>query len=645
MMRAPKFAVLFLLGGLLLASRYTAAEGSFVLHDAGSENVVDYEKYGVFTNTGTRKYRYLIRDREGLSRAAGEAIYPNVTALLKDPAFVQARYNTKLEGPVWNYVNTEETQLNFFKWASSHEPLGIRQFYVGEMLERAGLITQAIKAYYACVVHDPKAIGSTFWKTPWYVGPTALDRVGYLTRTHPELGMALIGGRVKIQNRYDDNPNNDIFETDPGRLTHLTPELHRQFTRHVDVRGMNVKRKLGKGKVRLVQYANNHWQLLIDTSPYIVRAIAYSPTPLGRTPDNGTLNVHKDWMLADDNKNGIIDGPYESWVDKNDNNKQDADEKTIGDFQLMKDMGVNTVRLYHHGYSKTVLKDMYEKYGIRVIMGDYFGAYAIGSGADWYAGTDYSNPEQQKKMLESIREMVLEYKDEPYVVYWVLGNENNYGNANNSRQNPRAYYEFADRAAQLIKSLDPNHPVALCNGDVLFLDQAAKYCKHIDIYGANAYRGNHGFGDSFWKDMADEWGKPVFISEFGCPAYHHHRSEAEAEVMQADYLKSNWLDIEYNSVGSAGVGNAIGGVLFEWLDEWWKAGPPPQYDPTIHDIVGQFGGPFPDGWSYEEWYGVASQGDGKNTPFLRHLRKAYFLFRDELWNTQKIAERNAPTPS
>ena len=46
-------------------------------------------------------------------------------------------------------------------------------------------------------------------------------------------------------------------------------------------------------------------------------------------------------------KNGIVDGPYESWVDTNKNNKQDDNEKIVGDFQLMKEMGVNTIRIYH----------------------------------------------------------------------------------------------------------------------------------------------------------------------------------------------------------------------------------------------------------------------------------------------------------
>ena len=329
-------------------------------------------------------------------------------------------------------------------------------------------------------------------------------------------------------------------------------------------------------------------------------------------------------------------------MDKNRNNRKDRDERPIGDFKLLKDMGANALRLYHHGYSKALLSDLHQTYGIQVLMGDFLGAYTVGSGADWYAGTDYTDAGQQEKMMASVREMVAAYKDEPYVILWVLGNENNYGNANNSRQKQDAYYTFVNKVALLIKSLDPTRPVALCNGDLLFLDKVAKFCPDVDIYGANACRGRHGFGNSFWLNVAEVWGKPVFVSEFGCPAYHHRRPAAVAEEMQAEYLHSNWKDIECNVAGSPGAGNALGGVLFEWVDEWWKAGPPPQYNASIQDIVGQFGGPFPDGWSYEEWYGVTSQGNGKHSPFLRHLRKAYFVFKDTLWNARKLNERGMP---
>jgi beta-glucuronidase len=644
-MKTPSYlASLVILGGLAAftsAASKDKAETAFKLNDPGTEKIVDYEKYGTITNLGTPQFRYLIKDRENLAKAVGEGIYPNVTGLLKDPAYEKAQYNKELEGSVWDFVNTENLQLNFFKWASNHDqPAGLRQFYIAQMLEKAGLIGQAIKAYQACVMHFPKTTGNTFWKTPWYIGPTALDSISYLTRQHPELGMRLEGGRIRIRNRFDDDPHNDVYEIDPGKIV-SAPTKAVPF-RVESLAGNEIKRRLGNGRVQLVQYGNGHWQLQVAGKPYIIRGIAYHATQIGKSPDDGTLVVHKDWMVGDVNKNGIIDGPYESWVDRNGNGKQDSNEKVVGDFKLLKDMGVNTIRLYHHGFNKKLLRDMYENYGISVVMGDYIGAYTVGSGAEWYKGTDYSDPGQQEKMLASIRGMVEEYKDEPYVLFWVLGNENNYGNANNSKANPEAYYQFLNRAAKLIKSIDKNRPVALCNGDLLFLDKAAKNCPDIDIYGANAYRGGHGFGDSFWKDLADEWGKPVFITEFGCPSYHHRKSEQEAEVLQAHYLRSNWEDLEYNFAGGPGIGNALGGILFEWIDEWWKAGPPPQYDSKIQDVVGQFGGPFPDGWSYEEWYGVVSQKDGSHSPFLRHLRKSYFLFKDELWNRKASVRRGLP---
>jgi len=83
--------------------------------------------------------------------------------------------------------------------------------------------------------------------------------------------------------------------------------------------------------------------------------------------------------------------------------------------------------------------------------------------------------------------------------------------------------------------------------------------------------------------------------------------------------------------GGPGQGNSLGGVIYEWMDEWWKAGPPPAFDPGRHSTTGQFQGPFPDGWSYEEWYGIVSQGDGRHSPFLRQLRPAYYVFKDQLW--------------
>jgi hypothetical protein len=54
--------------------------------------------------------------------------------------------------------------------------------------------------------------------------------------------------------------------------------------------------------------------------------------------------------------------------------------------------------------------------------------------------------------------------------------------------------------------------------------------------------------------------------------------------------------------------------------------------------VPQFGAPFLDGWSYEEWLGVAGQGDGSDSPFLRQLRPAYSVYQ-RLWKKYRDTGR------
>jgi Beta-galactosidase/beta-glucuronidase len=330
--------------------------------------------------------------------------------------------------------------------------------------------------------------------------------------------------------------------------------------------------------------------------------------------------------MADGNHNGKIDGPYDAWVDKNYDNIQEGDEPAVGDFQIMKDLGVNVIRVYHHAFAKNkaLFQDLYKSYGIRIMIGDFIGMYAVGSKAPWNPGTNYSDPEQQRNMLESVMQMINEYKDEPCVLMWVLGNENNYGVANNAKKEPEPYYRFVNEVAKKIKEVDPNHPVAICNGDIHYLDIFARNCPDVDIFGSNAYRGKEGFGYyNFWACIRDVAGKPGMVTEYGCPAYGHGYSREFAERFQADYLLNNWNDMVINSAGQ-GAGDALGGALFEYVDEWWKTGAPPGYPDIIQEIVPNVGGPFVDGWYYEEWFGITSQGDGTDSPFMRQLRQAYF---------------------
>ena len=68
-----------------------------VLSDPGKEEFINYEKYGEFQNVGTKDYKYVIKDQEGLIAAAGEGVYPNTSSVRWDPEFKKAIKEKRLE--------------------------------------------------------------------------------------------------------------------------------------------------------------------------------------------------------------------------------------------------------------------------------------------------------------------------------------------------------------------------------------------------------------------------------------------------------------------------------------------------------------------------------------------------------------------
>jgi len=295
---------------------------SFTLAYPGALPPIDYEKYGTFKGIGTADYKYTITDRKGLSEVSGAGVYPATDRwVTQDPAYKPYADSGKLRGSHWDFTNIKNHQLAFFKWATAQEDPGVKQFVTAQILEEAGLLKQAIKAYHSVVVHFPKSVGWTYWHTPWYPGPVAIDKIVFLTRRYPDIGFKLEDASIKIQNRYDDNVTNDIFIINPGKLVSCS---HQDLIpKKADLQSLKVVKTIGSGSVKLLQYENHHWQLMVDDKPAMVKAVAYTPNKVGLSPDNGTLVVHTDWMTADFNHNNIIDGPLESWVDVNRNNRPD----------------------------------------------------------------------------------------------------------------------------------------------------------------------------------------------------------------------------------------------------------------------------------------------------------------------------------
>ena len=383
--------------------------------------------------------------------------------------------------------------------------------------------------------------------------------------------------------------------------------------------------------VKVVKNKEGVWKMLVDYKPYFVKGVCYSADRVGF--GSGTSN---NWMWSDIDGNGKIDGPYDSWVDLNRDNYQDSYEDVIGDFALLKAMGCNTIRIYDsENINKELLRDLYKVYGIRVIMGNYLGAYTKGSGASWATGTDYTDEEQKRRMMSSVAKMVSEHKDEPYLLMWMLGNENDsVGNTFNSTatntnawKNPEAYAQFVEQVCKMIKNMDKHkHPIGVCNATTRFVKYYKKYCPSIDVLGFNQYSGPFGFG-TLWSRVKSEYDKPILITEYGCDAWNSNKNMT-CEIYQARYHKGAWKDIEDNSYWGEKVGNSIGGCAYCWMDKWWLIG-----SPKLHDTsLGAWRGSTIDGWFNDEWLGICSQGNGKNSPFQRVLRRVFYTYQEELWD-------------
>jgi len=218
---------------------------------------------------------------------------------------------------------------------------------------------------------------------------------------------------------------------------------------------------------------NKHYQLIVDGSQFIIKGVCYSPVPIGK--HHG----------------------FDFW-------QQDLEVFKV-DGELMKKLGVNTIRIYEPGRdpkrTKEIIDYFYKEFGIRTIMGHWMG---------FWQGPypDYANSEFRRRIKEDCLKMVEEFKDEPGILVLLLGNENNcsFGKQKlrvwtspalekikdpfkKRKKKARIYYRFVNDVARAVKKIDPNHKIALGNGGVDFLEVAKRYSRNFDLLGFSIYNG------------------------------------------------------------------------------------------------------------------------------------------------------------
>lgn len=375
---------------------------------------------------------------------------------------------------------------------------------------------------------------------------------------------------------------------------------------------------IGSGKV-YIRKLDEGYQLIVNKKPYIIKGVVYSPVPIGK---NYT---------------------YDFW--------SDPKKLYLYDAKLMRAMGVNSIRVYQPGIdpkkTKKAIRELYKKFRIRVAMGHWLG---------FWDNANYADNNFRERVKKDVMDMVRAYKNEKGILLWILGNENNVsfsygpqtlnlwttdeiealGDPYLKRQaRAKFYYSFVNDIAKEIHKIDPNHPVVLANAELTDIDVAGPVSHDVDMLGCSVYRGK--VFSNFFREVDKKFKKPVIVTEFGCDRYDAFLNK-EDQNAQAEFITAQWKDIEKNTFKSNGVGNALGGFIFEWTDEWWKFN---ESDPTrwyMHDTAASWS----NGAYYfdikapqnlnvnEEWWGICAvkkKGDG---PDEREPTKAYFALK-ELW--------------
>lgn len=313
------------------------------------------------------------------------------------------------------------------------------------------------------------------------------------------------------------------------------------------------------------------------------------------------------------------------------------------EMSLLKNMGVNVIRQYT-GVPAKWIEYIYKNYGIYTMLNHSFGRYGLNVKGKWEANTDYSNPNVKELLLKEVTQMVQSYANTPGIIFFLLGNENNYGLfwkgaetediPMESRESTIAaghMYKLFNEAAVAMKKVSNTHPISICNGDLLFLDIINRECKDVDILGINVYRGLS-FGDMFTK-VRDGYGKPIVLTEFGSDAYNVLTNQ-EDQYHQAIYNVANWKEIYENAAGFGKANNSLGGFTFQFSDGWWKTGQTKELDVHNTEASWSNGGYLFDYKAgqnnmNEEWFGICAKGpNNERGVYELFPRASYYALKD-----------------
>ena len=180
-------------------------------------------------------------------------------------------------------------------------------------------------------------------------------------------------------------------------------------------------------------------------------------------------------------------------------------------------------------------------------------------------GFNYADPAAVDAQFEKLRATVRQYKNDPEILCWAIGNE-----PEMHAKNTVGLWKEVNRIARMIREEDPHHPVitVVAGFDEKKIRELLEHCPDLDALGVNWY----GPADRWPDDLKKfGWTKPYFLTEFGPIGYWYYEGSGNpkptawgAPVEQTSTEKAALYAENWRNAVVARPGQSLGAYAFIW---------------------------------------------------------------------------------
>jgi hypothetical protein len=323
-------------------------------------------------------------------------------------------------------------------------------------------------------------------------------------------------------------------------------------------------------------------KLFTGSKQFFVKGVNYSPQPLGRNqvPTGGLCSkkinyegvfydacIEEDYFDGSENSNGNAPKPDGPWW------------KAVWerDFPAMKDLGANTIRVYHMvSITKTLIEKYPQIYGQKYTS-DYGATHLEFMDAAHAHGLKVITPivseegvltlHTEEELNRYVEARVDEIGNHPALLMWVVGNELGlYSKPDLRKIVQKMIVKVREYTLQKWNRVIP---VTTCEVDLpqsynllsdeLDVDLFMTNAGYRDVYLNSLWAPDLNNNFTGWKQKSLDTGMPVLIGEFGM---HDQDTQTAA--------RPDWVNQQYKSIVQYINDGSIGGLFFQWNEETMK---------------------------------------------------------------------------